>query len=426
MTTGGSGSDNTVAKPPAPSSDGEPKPAQAGTPTGASWLSRQIIQPGRRISLSLAWLSTFGATVSIVFGRLWPQMLDLTHAGFFVRFMSWLAMLARTFEFHAALAAGAGVILATLGKGGMRRRAAIAVGLFASAWGLAPEAWTAIPPDWRSGGGPGGTAAASRPTTPSLSPSPRDQIVLVTANVLVGDRPRLAKRLLAMVDEEKPDVLLLQEWDEHWARRAEPELRKRFSHVQGLIGPGAFGQAVCTNIEPSGPIKLYPPFGPRGAWMTPQMRLILPLAGPESRPPLNVLIQNIHLLSPSWQNNFDQFVHQREEVRDLGIWLEGRPGDEARHLPEGDGALVLAGDFNMHPTSAYAQILRDAGLRDAHREAGFGRGTTWPRVSRLRYAPGIRLDQVWVRGGLRVVECRTLADIGSDHRPVLVRLRRAD
>lgn len=83
-----------------------------------------------------------------------------------------------------------------------------------------------------------------------------------------------------------------------------------------------------------------------------------------------------------------------------------------------DDHVVIMGDFNIPPDSIHL-----AGVREHYRlcfeAAGSGYAPTWPVP-----LPVLQLDQVWVNDRLQTVSCRHGFSTASDHRPVLVRLRR--
>jgi endonuclease/exonuclease/phosphatase family metal-dependent hydrolase len=80
-----------------------------------------------------------------------------------------------------------------------------------------------------------------------------------------------------------------------------------------------------------------------------------------------------------------------------------------RLLPPPRQPLVLAGDLNMWGPLAEAAM---PGLRRAVV------GRTWPS-----HRPHSQIDHVLVSGAVEVLEAAVLEDVGSDHRPVRVRLR---
>ncbi|HEX6311174.1 MAG TPA: endonuclease/exonuclease/phosphatase family protein [Acidimicrobiia bacterium] len=78
-------------------------------------------------------------------------------------------------------------------------------------------------------------------------------------------------------------------------------------------------------------------------------------------------------------------------------------------LPGADRRAVVAGDLNFWGPPAVTL------LRGWHRTL---RGRTWPS-----HRPHSQIDHVLVRSDVEVLEARVLPDVGSDHRPVRVRLR---
>jgi endonuclease/exonuclease/phosphatase family metal-dependent hydrolase len=112
-----------------------------------------------------------------------------------------------------------------------------------------------------------------------------------------------------------------------------------------------------------------------------------------------VAVTHLHHLGPDEAERDDQ-------VRLLIEWLE--------HAPSHDG-LVVMGDFNADPLEpAYARMT-GAGLRSAYLDAnGAEPAVTWPSGIQ---APGIDtdgvpecLDYIWVRGAIRVDDCRLVFD----------------
>ena len=81
------------------------------------------------------------------------------------------------------------------------------------------------------------------------------------------------------------------------------------------------------------------------------------------------------------------------------------------------GPLVIAGDLNTTSWSpGWKKLVKPAGLFDTRQ--GHGPQCTWPSFSKVFYIP---LDHVLVKG-LGVARRQVAADVGSDHRPVVVDL----
>lgn len=105
----------------------------------------------------------------------------------------------------------------------------------------------------------------------------------------------------------------------------------------------------------------------------------------------------------------------------LGLHPEERArhaGAIARVLEGVDRPVIAGGDLNERPRGEAARVI-GAGLIDAWRAAGRGRGLTYPSE-----APGARIDYLFVSPGARVEQARVVegADAGraSDHLPLLV------
>lgn len=85
-----------------------------------------------------------------------------------------------------------------------------------------------------------------------------------------------------------------------------------------------------------------------------------------------------------------------------------------------DEAVVVMGDFNTPPDSVHFRPLRERHLQ-AFEAAGSGYAPTWPLP-----VPVLELDQTWINGRMRPVECRHLWTTLSDHRPVLTKVVRRE
>lgn len=84
---------------------------------------------------------------------------------------------------------------------------------------------------------------------------------------------------------------------------------------------------------------------------------------------------------------------------------------------------LLMGDFNMVQAQAAYRVYRAAGLRDAYREAGIGRGFTYPvRRAGLRLRPLLRIDYIWYTQHLIAQRAWVGVDHGSDHLPLFAEL----
>jgi endonuclease/exonuclease/phosphatase (EEP) superfamily protein YafD len=91
----------------------------------------------------------------------------------------------------------------------------------------------------------------------------------------------------------------------------------------------------------------------------------------------------------------------------------------ARSIAAGTGPAVVLGDLNATPYSPiYANFLEASGMSDA------AQGSRWQPTWMAGFWPlALRIDHVFVSSGLCVLRAEVGPAIGSDHRPVLARLR---
>lgn len=80
---------------------------------------------------------------------------------------------------------------------------------------------------------------------------------------------------------------------------------------------------------------------------------------------------------------------------------------------------LAAGDFNAEPGSEVHKRVLASGLRDAWLECGSGEGLTYPADKPVK-----RIDYVFLADPLHCTEARVIETTISDHRPLLVSIRR--
>ena len=112
----------------------------------------------------------------------------------------------------------------------------------------------------------------------------------------------------------------------------------------------------------------------------------------------------------------------------------GRGGFESRneHLSQlaqrigqtgANNPTIVAGDFNLTP---WSPIMTDFETNTNLRRAGRGRGVTPTWYAKPLFPFGLMLDHVFISDGLECVGYRTGQFIGSDHRAVIVGLKRTE
>jgi endonuclease/exonuclease/phosphatase family metal-dependent hydrolase len=236
-------------------------------------------------------------------------------------------------------------------------------------------------------------------------------IKLVTYNIHSGvgvDGRYDLERIASLLNEEKADVIALQELERNSERclfhDQAVELAARLDMTSSFCatrttGEGHFG--LCT-------LSRYPAISQRQydlSWRPnrePRSCLRVDL---ELEPGLQLHVFNCHLGLATGERRY-----QRQMMLSDAILLS----QELCH------PVVVMGDFNDRPVSVVHRELRRHFV-DAFRTAGSRDGTTF------RYGPlRLRLDHIYVGPGVKVLDCavrrRGVARVASDHRPLVARV----
>jgi len=216
------------------------------------------------------------------------------------------------------------------------------------------------------------------------------RLSLTLATINLRARNEDGQRLLALVDAERPDVIVLQELTPRWADRIEP-LMERYRHSLLVPRDGAFGIAL---------LSIYPL----------ARQQVFALSG-LSYPTISATVQvgatqlnliGVHPISPTSSTSAGR---RNDQLNTLAIVAA-----------QTDGALAVLGDFNATPWSPHLQkFLIETGLRNA--AEGFGLDFTWPTFLPLL---GIPIDHCLVSSELAVNGYHRGRSIGSDHYPVFI------
>ena len=195
-----------------------------------------------------------------------------------------------------------------------------------------------------------------------------------------------------LASADAPDVVFLQEFTE-LAQRAldeDPAVAARYPHRLAVPQPDPFGLAILSR-HPLVDAQALPP---RTDHDTLRLRATLQWHG------LPVHLSALHPMPP---------IHSAyARARDQALL------DEARHLAQAGGLGVLAGDLNTTPW-ARSLFMVEGTLRRAH-----GAAPSWPNA--FGWLSVLPLDHVLASNGWQVLESSIGPELGSDHRPVVVRL----
>jgi endonuclease/exonuclease/phosphatase (EEP) superfamily protein YafD len=323
-----------------------------------------------------AWAVVLGAWAALLFAYLLPQdFRDISRP--YVDF-AWAALLVRVVQVHAALFL---LLPIALVSGFVRGRRLFVAALLPALFVLVPVAAQFAPRH-----SPGASAPAAAP-----------RLRVMTANVMIFND--WYTPLIEQARERRPDLLLLQEFSPDWADAINLGLWREFPHralIPTLDGAGLGIYSRCPIVGAADGVA-------PGREGRPQQRVVLDLGGGR-----HVALYNVHLRSP----------------RTIGAVMDGRlafaqlaDAIAAEQLP-----FVVAGDFNFPDTAPQHFALKRLGLREAHEQAGKGRGATWPCRGPLTNAPGIRIDHVYFSEHFDAVSCETGRLTSSDHLPVYAEL----
>lgn len=325
----------------------------------------------KRMLAREAWVVAVAAYPLLAFAYLWPQDWRNESSGYVL--VSWAAFAVRVLQFHLGLLLTLIVAVAALRRG--RRRLALVA--------LPPMLFVMLP-----------AAAQFWPRSPEPSAAPRLRVMSVNLLMVNQDTQGIIDEIVAA----DPDVLMLQEYTEHWDAAMRSAIGDRYPHVSAVMHEDSFGVALFSKLPFVGEVEQNLPLG---HGLVEQMRAEVDVDGQR------LALYNIHLLPPRTP------LYTGEHRLQFAGLLDAL---KAEQLP-----YVVCGDFNFPETSPQHADLKRAGVREAHEIAGSGRGATWPVNSLFRYViPGIRIDHVYLSPGLTATRCQTGVGRGSDHRPVVV------
>lgn len=353
----------------------ESKPAGEGNYGAKTSVFRRFLFPSRkqrkRALRREAWMLVIASYVALIFAFFWPQDCRNASQGYVA--VCWVAFMVRVFVFHLGLLLAIVAIVAL--RTGQWKLLMTAIPLVL--WTLGPTVWFCRP--------------RSRPDVSG------ETVTVASVNLLMVNN-----RTEPLIDEIRAsgaDIVLLQEYTELWHDALRAALAKDYPYECHVCRDDSFGMAVYSSRPFLADPEMYVPLGVSSL---PQIRAVVAIG---QRP---VAIYNVHLLPPLGLEYTTETRAQFADLLDL-LASESRP-------------FIVAGDFNFTESAPQAAALRRLGLVEAFDQGGWGRGSTWPVNSFLRYLPGLRLDHIYLGGGLTCSDCRTGRGQGSDHRPVIAKI----
>jgi endonuclease/exonuclease/phosphatase (EEP) superfamily protein YafD len=226
-------------------------------------------------------------------------------------------------------------------------------------------------------------------------PAEGTPLKVITCNTLESRVDQV--RLQAYVDQEAPDVLVLQEWG------GNVELPQFLAEGWQIARAGRI--VVASRLPLSQIERIYPP---GEEWRVLGVRCKLTTAaGP-------VTVCGLHLRTPR-RGLEDVLAHKHLGLPLLAKETAERTADAALvgdWLKQIEGPFVVAGDLNMPPESVlYRRAFGP--LKNAFSIAGFGYGGT--KFTRIH---SVRIDHILMSNDWQCTRCEVGSDVGSDHHPV--------
>lgn len=224
---------------------------------------------------------------------------------------------------------------------------------------------------------------------PHLFDHGRPAFTLMTFNVLYDHKQ--PERVIEHVLKADADIVCLLETDLNWAKHLQP-LRDKYPHHAEELEYRAFGFACFTRLPTK---SLATRFFAHGLFPSLVMELEhdgKPLTVIATHPPPPMSSHTAAI----WQKQFIEIANFAATI----------PHD-----------LIVAGDLNATPWCHGIRLLQTgSGLQFRSADP------VWPPTWGLNLPMMIPIDHVLVKGELSIMQRTIGPDLGSDHRPVLVRL----
>jgi endonuclease/exonuclease/phosphatase family metal-dependent hydrolase len=221
------------------------------------------------------------------------------------------------------------------------------------------------------------------------------------------------ERVAALVASTNADVVLLQEVDRNTKRSGNVDQLAtliRLTKFDGFFGKsldyqgGDYGIAVLSRRRITAheviPMRTDPPQPRAGGSIEPRIALVIDTSTEAG--PLRLI--NTHF-DASREDTW-----RAQEVEQL-LQAINRTGSSPQ---------LVGGDFNSTPDSVVHDRMLSSGMRDAWIECGTNAGLSYPANT-----PEKRIDYLYLGPAWRCTSAIVIDTQASDHRPVLITLRRA-
>ncbi|MCP4539011.1 MAG: hypothetical protein GY832_17890 [Chloroflexi bacterium] len=243
---------------------------------------------------------------------------------------------------------------------------------------------------------------------PLVSSSGSETLTVMTYNV--ADGLVSPNSLVAVIRGSDADIVALEELGEEQATAISQNLRDVYPY-QELYGHGIPGKGLLSRYPILDSELFY-----LQAQRLPYLRVVVIVDEVQAKSEaveLTVIVA--HPPPPNvGVRGYDEHPFAASEI--ISVAQMAREGEPS----------ILMGDFNLVDQNDNYGLLKEAGLRDAFRVAGWGFGATWPARNLEPLWPMIRIDYVWYTSQFHATRAWVGPDAGSDHLPVLAELEWVD
>ncbi len=216
-----------------------------------------------------------------------------------------------------------------------------------------------------------------------------ETIKVIQSNILSSNQNYA--EFINLVKAEKPQILVVQELNEPWAKELE-SINNILPHSFVLPQENNFGMGIYSS---------FPLENQSTKWLTAQI--------PELIADIEVAGKTINLTA----------IHPVPPINESYFYLRNQQLEEtSKYLQQSNVEKIVLGDLNLTMWSPiYRSFVRTTGLVNAR--LGFGVLPTWPtNILPLR----IPLDHCLVSPEITVANIKVGANIGSDHLPLIAEL----
>ncbi len=226
----------------------------------------------------------------------------------------------------------------------------------------------------------------------------------------------------AQIEAANPDIITIQEIPDTFLKDVWPMLTANYPyHVHALSPVEESNMGLLSRY----PIVEQSVFKLPDEYDLTHIRAVIDVNGQQ------MVVYNLHLAAPSFEHTSGQsrFIGRVFPYTYSAFYRRWQMGALYPRLAQETLPVMVMGDFNTADSSGdYGRFQAATGLQDTYSEVGFGLGFTFPsEVSMsgrpIPFVPLMRLDYIWHNAQLQPLSAWVGGSTGSDHLPVIARLK---